>query len=309
MISIIVPCYNEESSIIPYLNKMIPIMDRMKSKYEILFINDGSNDSTLNVITKECNKNKNLKFINFSRNFGKEAAIYAGLENVSGEFIALMDVDLQDPPHLLEDMYSRLKNNSNLDVVIARRSNRKGEPLIRSLFSYAFYSLMNIISDTKMPQGVRDFRLMRRPVVNALLELSEKNRFSKGLFSWIGFNVEYIPIENVIRETGESSWSFWQLLKYSIDGIINFSEKPLNFSIFFGLLTCGISTIGLVFIFIKTIVYGNPTPGWPSIVSIIMFLSGIQLLSVGIIGKYISKIFIETKNRPIYIIKSSNIMR
>lgn len=309
MISIIVPCYNEELSIVPYLNKIIPIMNRINSKYEILFINDGSTDSTLTVIQNECRKNENLKFINFSRNFGKEAAIYAGLENVSGELIALMDVDLQDPPQLLEDMYYQLENNPDLDVVIARRSNRKGEPLIRSLFSYAFYSLMNIISDTKMPQGVRDFRLMRQPVVAALLELPEKNRFSKGLFSWIGFNVEYIPIENVTRETGETSWSFWQLLKYSIDGIINFSEKPLNFSIFFGILICGISIIGLIFIFIKTIIYGNPTPGWPSIVSIIMFLSGIQLLSIGIIGKYISKIFIETKNRPIYIIKSSNIVQ
>lgn len=307
MISIIVPCYNEESSLEPYLNITLPILDQIKESYEIVFINDGSTDGTLAKFIEICKLNSNLKYINFSRNFGKEAALYAGLSNVSGDLVAVMDVDLQDPPELLQEMYAQLNNNQDLDAVIARRTNRKGEPFLRSMFSYAFYGLMNLISDTNMPQGVRDFRLMRKPVVTALLSLTEKNRFSKGLFNWVGFNTTYIEIENIPRETGETSWSFWKLFKYSIDGIVNFSEKPLDLSIFFGILTCALSIIGITIIFIKTFLYGDPTQGWPSMVTIVMFLSGIQLLSIGIIGKYISKIFIETKNRPPYIIKSSNI--
>lgn len=307
MISIIVPCYNEEDSIEPYLKATLPVITRLNTDYEILFINDGSSDATLNKLKEVSHKNSNLKYINFSRNFGKEAALFAGLQHASGDYIAVMDVDLQDPPQLLIEMYERLKQNSDTDVVAARRTDRKGEPFLRSMFSYAFYGIMNLISDTHMPQGVRDFRLMRKPVVDALMTITEKNRFSKGLFVWVGFETEYIEIKNVERETGTTSWSFIQLLKYSIDGMINFSERPLDLAIFAGLITCVISIIGFVIILVKTLLYGNPTPGWPSMVSIIMFLSGIQLLSIGIVGKYISKIFIETKGRPIYIIKSSNL--
>lgn len=307
MISIIVPCYNEEYSIEPYLKATLPVISQLKSNYEILFVNDGSSDATLDKLKDVCQQNSNLKYINFSRNFGKEAALFAGLQNVSGDYVAVMDVDLQDPPQLLIEMYDKLEQNPNTDVVAARRTDRKGEPFLRSMFSYAFYGIMNLISDTHMPQGVRDFRLMRQPVVEALLSITEKNRFSKGLFVWVGFETEYIETKNIERETGTTSWSFIQLLKYSIDGVINFSERPLDLAIFTGLITCVLSVIGLIIILVKTLLYGDPTPGWPSMVSIIMFLSGIQLLSIGIVGKYISKIFIETKERPIYIIKSSNL--
>lgn len=305
MISIIVPCYNEEKTIGLFFEEVENIKKNIDHNIEYIFVNDGSNDNTLEILRELSIKNKNVRYISFSRNFGKEAALYAGLRASSGELITVMDVDLQDPPEILPQMIEMIET-SDIDCVGTRRSDRKGEPPIRSFFAKKFYQLINKISETEMIDGARDYRLMTRQMVDAVLELTEYNRFSKGLFSWVGFKTEYISFENRERAAGETSWSFWKLFNYSIDGIVNFSDAPLNIASFVGAFSCFISVIAMLFIIIRALLFGDPTAGWPSIVTIVLFIGGVQLLCIGIIGKYIGKIFLETKNRPVYIIKETD---
>ena len=302
-LSVVVPCYNEEKTIVPFLESIERTEKELSDKlqFSYIFIDDGSSDNTLKVLKEASSQNSNIHFISFSRNFGKEAALLAGLEEADGDFVTVMDVDLQDPPELLVEMYSKI--NDGYDIVATRRSNRIGEPIIRSFFAKLFYRIMNRVSSTEMIDGARDFRLMTRQVVDSILELKEVNRFSKGLFSWVGYKVTYISYENRERVAGETSWSFWSLLKYSIEGFINFSDIPLTLATWAGLFSFFLSIVGAVFVIIRQIIFSDPVPGWASIVTIILFLGGIQLLALGIIGKYISKIFLETKKRPIYIVK------
>lgn len=306
-LSVVVPCYNEEKTIVPFLESIARTEKELSDKlqFSYIFIDDGSSDNTLKVLKEASSQNSNIHFISFSRNFGKEAALLAGLEEADGDFVTVMDVDLQDPPELLVEMYSKI--NEGYDIVATRRSNRIGEPIIRSFFAKLFYRIMNRVSSTEMIDGARDFRLMTRQVVDSILELKEVNRFSKGLFSWVGYKVTYISYENRERVAGETSWSFWSLLKYSIEGFINFSDIPLTLATWAGLFSFFLSIVGAVFVIIRQIIFSDPVPGWASIVTIILFLGGIQLLALGIIGKYISKIFLETKKRPIYIVKEDTV--
>lgn len=306
MLSIVVPCYNEEESIPLFYQEMEKVHKSIQDEFEYIFVNDGSKDKTLAVLRGLYEKDpKQVKYISFSRNFGKEAGLFAGLQATTGDLVTVMDVDLQDPPDLLPQMIEMLQTKPEVDCIGTRRSDRQGEPPVRSFFARMFYRLINKIGQTEMVDGARDFRLMTRQMVDAVLELSEYNRFSKGLFSWVGFNTEYISYENRERVAGTTSWSFWKLFNYSLDGIINFSEAPLNLASFIGALSCFGSAIALIFIVVRALLFGDPTSGWPSMVSIMLFVGGLQLLCLGIIGKYIGKIFLETKNRPIYIVKET----
>ncbi|MGQ7355496.1 glycosyltransferase family 2 protein [Streptococcus suis] len=307
ILSIIIPCYNEEETISPFLAATKEVEKELSNEliFEYLFVNDGSKDATLRILREVSKDFDNVHYLSFSRNFGKEAGLLAGLEHAKGDFITVMDVDLQDPPELLIQMYEKIKGGC--DVVGTRRADRSGEPPIRSFFSKLFYKLINKVSDTEMIDGARDFRLMTRQVVDSILELQEVNRFSKGLFSWVGFEVDYISYENRERIAGETSWSFWSLLNYSLEGFINFSEAPLNLSVWAGISSFLMSILGILFVVVRKVTIGGSITGWASTVSIILFIGGIQLLAIGIIGKYIAKIFLETKKRPIYIIKEQNL--
>lgn len=302
-LSVVIPCYNEQETIAIYLNEMKKIESELPLAFEYIFINDGSKDDTLLILREVADRYDNVNFISFSRNFGKEAALLAGLKATTGDFVTVMDVDLQDPPGLLPQMYQKIQEG--YDIVGTRRSSRTGEPVIRSFFAKKFYQVINQISDTEMVDGARDFRLMTRQVVDAILELNEVNRFSKGIFSWVGFDTYYISFENRERSAGETSWNFWSLFKYSLEGIINFSEAPLTFATLIGLGSCIMSILAMIYFFLDNLVTQNPVPGWPSLVCIILFLGGLQLFCLGIVGKYIGKIFTEVKNRPNYIIKES----
>lgn len=301
-ISIVIPCYNEEETIAIIYKELVQVDRKLQDFYfEYIFINDGSTDDTL-LKLRQLSKKQNVHYLSFSRNFGKEAALYAGLKEANGDYVTVMDADLQDPPELLIEMV-RILEQGEYDCVGTRRINRRGEPSIRSWFARKFYQLINHIGEVEMVDGARDFRLMTRQMVDSVLELSEYNRFSKGLFAWVGYNTKYLEYENRERVAGQTSWSFWGLFKYSIDGIVNFSEAPLNLASFVGAFSCFASIIAMIFIVVKTLIFKDPTSGWPSLVCIILFIGGIQLLCLGIVGKYISKIFLETKKRPIYIIK------
>lgn len=303
MISIVVPCFNEEKALKIFFKNIIEVSKNIDEDFEYIFVNDGSSDKTLLEIKKiYLNKIYNVKYISFSRNFGKESAMLAGLEISKGDYVAVMDADLQDPPELLIEMYSIIKN-SDIDCVCTRREDRVGEPLLKTVFSILFYKMMKFLSDTPMISGVRDYRLMTRQMADSILAVREYNRFSKGIFSWVGFNTHYISFKNRERVAGESSFNFRKLFSYAIEGIINFSEKPLNIASVIGLLSCILSTVSLIFIVIRAILIGDKTPGWPSVVSIILFMGGIQLLFLGILGKYVVKMYLETKKRPHYIIK------
>lgn len=304
MISVIVPCFNEEEAIPLFFAEMEKTKKEIAHDFEYIFINDGSKDKTLEVLRELARKHKTVRYISFSRNFGKEAALYAGLQASKGDLVTVMDVDLQDPPELLPQMVEMIET-TDIDCVGTRRADRKGEPPIRSFFAKKFYQLINRISDTEMVDGARDYRLMTRQMVDAILELTEYNRFSKGLFSWVGFKTEYISFENRERAVGETSWSFWKLFNYSIDGIVNFSDAPLNIASFVGAFSCVAAVIAMLFIIVRALIFGDPTSGWPSMVTIILFIGGVQLLCIGIIGKYIGKIFMETKKRPVYIVKET----
>ena len=307
-ISIIVPCYNEEAAIPYFYKEITKISKSMNNNFEFIFINDGSRDNTIEIIKKYAKKDNKVKYINFSRNFGKEAAMYAGLKLSSGDYIAIMDADLQDPPSLLPEMLSIIEDKkNNYDCVGTRRVTRKGEPPIRSFFARMFYKIINKISKIEMVDGARDYRLMTRQMVNSILELKEYNRYSKGLFSFVGYNTKWLEYENIERVAGETKWSFWKLFLYAIEGITAFSTAPLAFASLMGLLFCFISFIMIIVIIIRTLTYGDPTSGWPSLVCIIFFVSGIQLFCLGIIGEYLSKTYLESKRRPIYIIKETNI--
>jgi len=305
-LSIIVPCYNEEESIPFFFEEMEKIQKIIDYQMEYIFIDDGSSDNTLNVI-KELHSNniERVFYLSFSRNFGKEAAIYAGLKQASGQLVTTMDVDLQDPPGLLIEMIDSIENEG-FDCVATSRADRKGEPRIRSIFAQLFYWLINKMSDTPMVNGARDFRMMTRQMTDAILELSEYNRFSKGLFSWVGFKTKYLTFENVERQHGSTSWNFFSLFKYSIEGIINFSDFPLKLATFFGLFTFFLSFFLMIFFFLRTLFIGNPTSGWTSVTVIILFLGSIQLLGIGVIGEYIARIFLETKKRPLFIIQEKS---
>lgn len=308
-ISVVVPCFNEEKVIRLLFEEVNKIFDNelKGNKLEYIFIDDGSKDGTLSVLRNLSEENRNVKYISFSRNFGKEAAIYAGLENATGDYIAVMDADLQDPPSLLPEMFKSI-TTQDYDCIATRRVTREGEPPIRSFFAKIFYSLMSKISDIELKDGARDFRLMTRKYVNAVLELKEYNRFSKGLFGWVGFNTKWLEFENVERAAGETKWSFWKLFKYSLDGIVAFSSFPLYLSSFIGVIMCIISFLAIVFIFIRQLVFGvDAAYGWPSLVCIIILIGGLLMLFIGILGLYLSKAYLEIKQRPIYISKEDNI--
>lgn len=304
-ISIIVPCYNEEESMPLFYEEINKISKEFKKvEFEIIFVNDGSKDKTLEVAKELSNKDKRVRFISFSRNFGKESAMLAGLEYSTGDYIAIMDADLQDPPSLLHEMYDILKNE-DYDCVATRRVSRKGEPPIRSFFAKCYYKIINKISKTEIVDGARDYRLMTRQMVNSILELKEYNRFSKGIFSWVGYNTKWLEYKNIERVAGTTKWSFWKLFLYSLESIVAFSTLPLAIASVMGLLFFLISFIMIVFIICKTLIIGDPVAGWPSLVCIIFFVSGVQLFSLGVIGQYLSKLYLEVKNRPIYIVKET----
>lgn len=307
-IGIIVPCYNEQEAIPYFYDEVNKISNNMKenAEFEFLFINDGSKDNTLNVLRDLSKKDSRVKYISFSRNFGKEAAMYAGLKEISGDYIAIMDADLQDPPSLLPEMFETLEQGE-YDCVATRRVTRKGESKIRSIFARLFYKIMNMISNTEVVDGARDFRLMSRQMVNAILEIGEYNRFSKGIFGFVGFNTKWLEYENIERVAGKTKWSFWKLLLYAIDGFTAFSTKPLNISTFIGIIFCLISFVMVVVIICKTLILGDPVGGWPSLACMILFVGGVQLFCTGISGQYLSKAYLEVKNRPIYIVKETNL--
>lgn len=305
-ISVIVPCFNEEESIPLFHEAMEAVKYQIRDQFEYIFVNDGSTDRTLAVLRELSSRCSDVHYLSFSRNFGKEAALYAGLQEASGEFVTVMDVDLQDPPELLIEMKAMLDTNSELDCVGTRRTTREGEPPIRSFFANLFYKLINKISQVEMVDGARDFRLMRSQMVEAILEVSEYNRFSKGIFAWVGFNTEYLEYKNVERVAGKTSWNFWSLFNYSLEGIVNFSDAPLNIAFLGGILSWILAFILMAVIIIRTLVFGDPTSGWPSLMTVILLIGGFQLLTIGILGKYIGKIFMETKHRPIYVIKEKS---
>ncbi len=310
LISIVVPCYNEQEAIPLFYGEITKTAENFKSRYgaefELIFVDDGSNDATLERIKEYAVIDARVRYISFSRNFGKEAGIIAGLEHASGDYAAVMDVDLQDPPSMLDDMYKGI-TEEGYDCVAARRSTRSGEPPIRSFFARMFYKLINKISKAKMVDGARDFRLMTRKMVNAIISLPEKNRFSKGIFSWVGFKTKWLEYPNAERSAGKTKWSFWKLFLYSIDGIIAFSTAPLAIASILGFAVCVIAIIMIIVIVAKTIIWGDPVGGYPSMICVILMMSGLQMFCMGIIGEYLSKTYMETKSRPNYIISEDNL--
>ena len=304
-LTLIVPCYNEEDALPYFYEEVCRVVGELNYETELLFVNDGSKDNTLSVIKGFAEKDARVKYLSFSRNFGKEGAMYAGFCNASGDLVAVMDADMQDPPSLLPKMLELIESGE-YDSVATRRVNRKGEPKIRSFFARMFYKLMGRISDADIVDGARDFRLMKRKMVDAIVSMGETNRFSKGIFGWIGFKTYWLEYENVERVAGETKWSFWKLFKYSLEGVTNFSDTPLKIASWSGIFFTFAAVIAMFFVFIRALLFGDNVAGWPSTICIILFIGGIQLFCLGIMGQYISKIFRETKTRPIYIISESN---
>lgn len=308
MLTCIIPCYNEEESL-PYFYKEISrVFANMQypPPYELIFINDGSTDQTLTYLKNMAESDEHVIYLSFSRNFGKEAAMYAGLCHANGDYVAVMDADMQDPPSLLPQMLELLLNGT-YDSVATRRITRSGEPLIRSWFAHRFYQLINKISDTDIVDGARDFRLMKRSMVDAIIALGEYNRFSKGIFGWVGFRTYWLSYENTERVAGSTKWSFWKLFKYAIDGILNFSQVPLNISSWFGISMTFFAALMMIFIIVRKFLFGDPVNGWASLICVIIFIGGIQLFCIGIMGQYIAKIYMETKKRPHFIVAESNL--
>jgi glycosyltransferase involved in cell wall biosynthesis len=305
-VTIVVPCYNEEESIELFYDTIKKTVTKMKKKcvFEIIFVNDGSKDKTLQIIRDLAKKDKMIRYISFSRNFGKEAAMYAGFEASTGDYVTTMDVDLQDPPELLEEMFDTV-NSGEYDCCATKSTNRKGYSLIRKLFTKMFYSLIGKLSKTEMVPGARDYRLMNRKMVNAIISMKEYNRYSKGLFGFVGFDTKWIEFDIVERQKGKSKYSMYKLFSYAIEGIIDFSTKPLVISALFGLLFCLIAFVMIIVVIAKTLIWGDPVGGWPSLACIIFFIGGIQLFCIGIMGQYLAKTYSETKNRPIYIVKET----
>ena len=312
-ISIVVPCYNEEESLPLFLRELERVAEQMRQTddltFEVVLIDDGSTDGTLATMKREAQRlpaHFTVRWASFSRNFGKEAALYAGLSHATGELVATMDADMQDPPSLLPEMY-RIITTEDVDNVATRRTTREGEPPIRSLFARMFYKLINKISKADIVDGARDFRLMKRPMVDAILSMREYNRFSKGIYGWVGFKTRWLPYVNVNRVAGETKWSFFSLFLYSIDGIVAFSTVPLSIASVVGTLLCIVAFFALIFIIVRALLFGDPVDGWPSLASIIIFIGGIQLLCLGIMGQYLAKTYLETKHRPLYIVRESNL--
>lgn len=309
LISVIVPCYNEAEALPHFLPEIKRVADQMAQSFgvsfEVLFVDDGSKDATLSLLRQAAREDARVRYLSFSRNFGKEAAMYAGFQHAKGDFVAVMDADLQDPPALLPEMYAALQTGE-YDSVATRRVTRKGEPPIRSFFARCFYKIINKISDADIVDGARDYRLMSRPMVDAILSMGEYNRFSKGIFGWVGFRTKWLPYENVERVAGETKWSFWKLLKYSIQGIVAFSTAPLVIASVAGIVLCAAAFVMVMWILIKTLAFGDPVGGWPSLACMIMFMGGIQLFCMGILGQYLAKTYLETKRRPIYILSETD---
>ncbi|MBE5864640.1 MAG: glycosyltransferase family 2 protein [Lachnospiraceae bacterium] len=304
LLSVIVPCYNEEENVAPFYEELLKNESYFKEndiEVEILYIDDGSRDKTVAEVRKLHEKDGRVRLISFSRNFGKEAAMYAGLENSRGDYVVMMDADLQDPPALLPEMFAGIKEG--YDSVATRRVDRKGEPPIRSFFARRFYSLMKKISKTEMMDGARDYRLMTRQMVDAILSMQEYNRFTKGIFGWVGFRTKWLEFENVERLRGETKWNFWKLLMYSFDGIMAFSTAPLLISSLMGVFFCVVAFAMIIFIIVRKIIFGDPVSGWPSMVCIILMTSGIQFFCTGILGQYLAKTYMEVKRRPIYLVR------
>ena len=306
IISIVVPCHNEEE-MVPIFHKEITAVSEQlpDAVFEMIFVNDGSKDATLAELKRVASLDERVHYLSFSRNFGKEAAMVAGLRHATGNYVAVMDADLQDPPAMLVEMVALIRTGE-YDCIGTKRVDRKGEPPIRSFFARQFYQLINRISDTEIVDGARDFRLMTRQMVDAVLEMTEYNRFSKGIFSWVGFETKYLSYENQERVAGKTTWSFWSLFKYSLDGIVAFSEAPLAIAAFTGFLSFAVAILAALILTVRTLVFGNATSGWTSLIVIILGMGGLQLLCLGILGKYLGKTFMETKRRPLYILKETD---
>ena len=299
--------YNEQEALDILYRELKRVTETIPDhEFEYLFVNDGSKDATLDEIKKLAEQDARVRYVSFSRNFGKEAAMYAGLKSASGDYVALMDADMQDPPTLLPQMIQMIESGE-CDNVATRRVNRKGEPPIRSFFAKCFYKVMRKLTHIEIADGARDYRLMSRAMVNSILSVCEYNRFSKGIFAWVGYETRWLEFENVERAAGETKWSFWKLVRYSFDGIVNFSDTPLRISSYLGLLLTGLSFVAIIIEVIRALVFGDPVAGWPSLVCIITFIGGIQLFCMGIMGQYIAKTYMEVKRRPHYIVKESNI--
>lgn len=304
LLSVVVPCYNEEENVPYFYEELLKQEEALRKRgveLEIIYIDDGSRDGTVREVKKLREKDERIHLVSFSRNFGKEAGIYAGLKAAKGDYVVMMDADLQDPPSLLPEMFAYI--DEGYDSVATRRVTRKGEPPIRSFFARRFYALMKHISKTEIVDGARDYRLMTRQVVDAILSMPEYNRFTKGIFGWVGFQTKWLEYENIERVKGETKWNFWKLLLYSLDGIMAFSTVPLAISSVLGIVFCALAFLLIVFIVVKTLIFGDPVGGWPSLVCIISLVSGVQLFCLGIVGQYMSKMYMEVKNRPIYLVK------
>ena len=310
LLSVVVPAYNEQDAVPLFYEEIMKTAKIMAEKWdgletEVVFIDDGSSDDTLKTIKELREKDKRVRFVSFSRNFGKEAALYAGLKNAKGDYIVTMDADLQDPPSLLPDLFSAIKEEG-YDSAATRRVSRKGEPPIRSFFARCFYKLINKVSNADIVDGARDYRIMTRKMADAVLSMGEYNRFTKGIYGWIGFNTKWFEYENVERAAGETKWSFFKLFRYAVDGIVGFSTVPLSMATYFGIFMAFMAFVFIIFIIVKKLVFGDPTSGWSSLVCILLLLSGIQMFSLGILGQYLSKTYLETKKRPIYIAAESS---
>lgn len=301
-LSVVVPCFNEQEAVPIFYNEVKKVLVTLKAEYEIIFIDDGSSDKTLEEVKELSEKDKCVHYVSFSRNFGKEAAMYAGLKKAAGDYVVIMDVDLQDPPSLIPEMLSAVRSGE-FDSAATRRTNRKGEPPVRSMFARLFYKLMRYFSDIDIVDGARDFRMMSRTMVDAVLSVSERGRFSKGIFAWVGFRTKYFEYKNVERSAGKTKWNFRKLFLYSLDGIVAFSTKPLVLASITGILFLFLSFLFIIFIIVRKVLFGDPAAGWPSLVCIILFVSGIQLFCTGILGQYLAKVYLETKQRPLYIAK------
>lgn len=304
-LSLIVPCYNEQESLPIFYQEACRVLAQMDCRAEMIFVNDGSTDGTLEVLQTLAAQDEKVVYLSFSRNFGKEAAMYAGFCHARGDYVAVMDADMQDPPRLLPEMLQLLKSGA-YDSVATRRQNRKGEPPVRSWFARRFYKLINRITETDIVDGARDFRLMKREMVQAIVSMGEYNRFSKGIFGWVGFRTYWLSYENVERVAGTTKWNFWKLFKYAVDGIVNFSQAPLDIASWFGVFMTLIAFIALLVVVVRKLLFGDPVAGWASTICVIIFIGGIQLFCMGIMGKYMAKTYLETKRRPHYIIAQSN---
>lgn len=304
-LTMVVPAYNEEEALPIFYEEAYRVEAELPGvEIEYLFIDDGSSDKTLEVLRSLHKKDARVRYVSFSRNFGKEAAIYAGLQNATGDYVAILDADLQDPPSLLPEMLQAIEEEG-YDCVGSRRVTRKGEPPIRSFFARMFYRIMNKISSADIVDGARDFQLMNRKVVKAILSMGEYNRFSKGIFGWVGFRKKWLEYENIERSAGETKWSFWKLFLYALDGIVAFSTAPLVMASVMGMIFCLVAFVAIIFIIVRTLIFGDPTSGWPSMVCIIIFIAGIQLLCMGILGQYMAKTYLETKKRPLYLVEET----